>query len=174
MSSSHLAIGAVFIYLLGLGACSTALPPGDGGGEGDVGDSGGIRIVSVGEFADRTEGTKVTGDSVRAGFASALEKRGMLAGEGSESYRISGDILDIETSQWLRPHASVRLRVRVTSRRGDLAVHSGVYEGKCQIDGIPMWSPSAIGKAETAVEIALGKAIESAFDDSKFRRVLVY
>lgn len=189
MSQASVRIALVFVCLLATGACAgsrNTKVEKDGAGMASA-QAENLALIGVGTFEDRrydgenwmersvdTESNNTGGSDFKEVVSEALESRGLLAASGQELYKISGDVLNPKASRHLVPHASIRIRVRVSSLRGGPALYSGVYEGEHTLKGISLWHVSAKEKRGEAEQIALANAVEAAVDDPRLRRVLVY
>jgi hypothetical protein len=99
----------------------------------------------------------------------ALKSRGMLAPKGQARFVVSGEILELQCRQMLRPTAAAMLRVTVmeagSGRVFGSVVRSSMREAEMQPAGVGT-SPEAMGQLLSA---ALQHCVDQALDDGELR-----
>ncbi len=149
----------------------------------------GPRKLSIGRFSDmRGEGSFYLGtvrtplgtpleiintripveDVARNAFAHGMSSRGMLAGAGAP-YILSGEIIDLQCTQVVRPAAYARVRVNVIRAATQQIVFSRVYRGERESGAYLPGSGSPVPIMRELSSRALQDVVDRALDDSAMR-----
>ena len=153
----------------------------------------GPRSIAVGRFADaRREGAFYLGvvrtpigtpleritsrvpvdEVVRNAFSHGLSARGMLAAPGTAPYLMTGEILELECDQVVRPAGYARVRVNLVRTGTGQIVFSRIYAGERESGPYRPGSGSPIPALRELVSRALQDAVDRALDDRALRQRL--
>jgi hypothetical protein len=152
----------------------------------------GPRKISVGRFADtRQEGAYYLGEVrtpigtplerissrvpvdevVRNAFSHGLSSRGMLSGPGA-SYVITGEILELQGDQVVRPAGYAKIRVNLVHSSSGQIVFSRIYSGERESGIYRPGSGSPVPIIRELISRALQDVVDHALDDGALRENL--
>ncbi len=149
----------------------------------------GPRKVSIGRFSDmRGESSYYLGtvrtplgtplevintripveEVARNAFAHGLRARGMLVGGGGP-YVLTGEIIDLQCTQVVRPAAYVRIRVNIVRAGTQQIIFTRVYRGERESGAYVPGSGSPVPLMRDLTSRALQDVVDRALDDSAMR-----
>lgn len=106
---------------------------------------------------------------VRNGFARGLSARGMLATLNTAPYLISGQILELQADQYIRPTAMVRVQVNLVRAMDGRVIFSQVFEGYHQGSAYIPGTGSPVPMLQDLASRALQDVIDQALDNRGLR-----
>jgi ABC-type uncharacterized transport system auxiliary subunit len=106
---------------------------------------------------------------VRNAFAHGLSIRNMLVSQSSAPYVLTGEILELQCDQVVRPAAYVKVRVNVVRASSGQVVFSRIYQGERQSGAYVPMTGSPVPELRELTSRALQDTVDRALDDAALR-----
>lgn len=106
---------------------------------------------------------------VRNSFAYGLSARHMLAGQGSATYVITGEVLDLYCQQIVHPAAYCKIRVNVIKTGSGQVVFSRIYQAEREARAYVPFTGSPVPQLRELTSRALQDVVDHALDDAALR-----
>lgn len=111
-------------------------------------------------------------DVVTNAFGHGLQARNMFSRPRNSRFIITGDVLDLNCQQLVRPYGYARVRVTVMDAASGQIIHSRIYTGERGSGAYVPGSGSPVPLLRDLVSSALQDVVDKALDDPELRSKL--
>lgn len=111
-------------------------------------------------------------DVVTNAFGHGLQARNMFSRPRNSRFIITGDVLDLNCQQLVRPYGYARVRVTVMDAASGQIIHSRIYTGERGSGAYVPGSGSPVPLLRDLVSSALQDVVDKALDDPALRSKL--
>ncbi|MFZ4764844.1 MAG: hypothetical protein ACOYMN_07790 [Roseimicrobium sp.] len=127
----------------------------------------------IGTPLERLTSRVPVSEVVRNAFAHGLRARGMFSTPDGTRFILTGEILDLQCDQVVRPAAYARVRVNVVHAGSGQIVHSRIYSGERTGSAYLPGSGDPVPRLRELTSRALQDVVDRALDDPSLRSRLL-